>query len=68
LLAVGREALLARARFNAPLTESSLLSSMSATSAVWKPSTSRSTSAARWRGGSCWSAAMNASSIVSLVS
>ena len=33
-----------------------------ATSAPEKPSTSQRISAARWRGGSCWSAAMNASS------
>ena len=40
-----------RARLSAPLTESSLESSMPATSAAWKPSTSRSNSAARWRRG-----------------
>jgi hypothetical protein len=37
-------------------------------SAVRKPSTSPSTSAARWRGGRCWSATMNESSIDSLAS
>jgi hypothetical protein len=39
---------------------------MVATSAVLKPSTSRSRSAERWRGGSRWSPATKASSIDSL--
>ena len=58
----------ARARCRALLTEASLVSSISATSAARKPSTSRSTSTARWRGGRCCRAATNASSTASLVS
>ena len=58
----------ARARFSAPLTDDSLLSSISATSAARKPSTSRSTSTARWRGGRCWSAATKASDTASRAS
>ena len=49
-------------------TASSDVSSITATSAARKPSTSRSTSVVRWRGGRCWSAATKASSIASFCS
>ena len=50
------------ARFD---TDAGVVSSTRATSAPEKPSTSRRISTARWRGGSSWSAAMNASSTLS---
>jgi hypothetical protein len=58
----------ARARFSALVTESSVVSSMSATSAARNPRTSRRTSTARCRGGSDCTAAMNASEIDSVAS
>ena len=65
----GRERpMVARARCSALFTDASLTSSMSATSPDRKPSTSRSTSAARCRGGSFCTAATNASAIVSRAS
>ncbi len=60
--------MVARARCSALFTEASLTSSMSAASEDRKPSTSRSTSAARCRGGSFCTAATNASAIVSWAS
>ena len=60
--------MVARARCSALFTEASLLSSMSATSAARKPSTSLSTSTARCRGGRCWTAVTKASAIASLAS
>ena len=55
----------ARARCNALFTDATLPSSSSAVSAAGQPSTSRRISTARCRGGRCWIAARNASSIVS---
>ena len=55
----------ARARWSALFTEATLVSSSSATSAAFQRSTSHRISTARWRGGRCWSAATNASRIVS---
>ena len=63
-----RASSVALARCRALFTDVSLLSSMSATSAARKPITSRSTSAARCRGGSCCSPATNARASDSLVS
>jgi ATP-dependent exoDNAse (exonuclease V) alpha subunit len=57
-----------RARCSALLTQTSLLASISATSAARKPSTSRSTRTARCCGGRCWRAATNASDTASFVS
>ena len=50
-----------RARWSALVTDDSLTSSISATSAARNARTSRSTSTARWRGGRRCSATMNAS-------
>jgi hypothetical protein len=55
----------ARARCSALLTAATLKSSSPAVSLVDQPTTSRRISTARWPGGRCWIAAMNASSIVS---
>ena len=63
-----RRARVARARLSELAADSSVAWRMSAVSAVLKPSTSRSTSTARWRGGSSCSAVMNASEIVSTAS
>ena len=60
-----RASSVARARCSALLTEASLPSSISATSAARKPSTSRSTSTARWRGGRCCRPVTNASATAS---
>ena len=57
-----------RARCSALVTDASVSSSISATSAARKPSTSRRTSTARWRGGRRCSATMNASPIASRAS
>jgi hypothetical protein len=54
-----------RARWSALLTDATVVSSVAATSAAEKPSTSRQMSTARWRGGSSCRAAMNASSTLS---
>jgi hypothetical protein len=54
-----------RARWSALLTEATLVSSASATSAAENPSTSRRIRTARWFGGSSCSAATNASSTAS---
>jgi hypothetical protein len=54
-----------RARCSALLTAATGMSSASPTSAAGQSSISRSISTARWRGGSSWMTAMNASSIVS---
>ena len=51
----------ARARWSALFTEATLVSSSSATSAAFQRSTSHRMSTARWRGGSCCSAATKAS-------
>src|SRR5215813_9379782 len=58
----------ARARLSALVTDSSVVSRMSAASRAWNPSTSRRTMAARWRGGSSCRAVMSASDIDSIVS
>ena len=50
------------------LTAASLVSRISATSAAWKPSTSRRTRTARCCGGRCWRPPTNASAIASLFS
>ena len=55
----------ARARWSALLTDATLVSSSSATSAAFQRSTSHRISTARWRGGRCCRAATNASRIVS---
>ena len=55
----------ARARWSALLTDATLVSSSSATSLERQRSTSHRISTARWRAGRCWSAATNASRIVS---
>ena len=55
----------ARARCSALLTDATLVSSSAAVSFADQPSTSRTISTARGRGGRCWIATMNASSIVS---
>ena len=57
-----RSSTVARARWSALLTDCGVVSSESAVSLAEKPSTSRRISAARWRGGRCWSAATKASS------
>jgi hypothetical protein len=54
-----------RARCRALVTDATLSPSASAVVAAGQPRTSRRISAARWRGGRCWTATMNASSIVS---
>ena len=51
----------ARARWSALLTDATLVSRSSATSAAFQRSTSHRMRTARWRGGSCWSAATKAS-------
>ena len=51
----------ARARCSALFTEATLVSRSSATSAAFQRRTSQRMSTARWRAGSCWSAATNAS-------
>ncbi len=56
----------ARARCTALFTDATLPSSRSAVCLAGQPSTSRKISTARCRGGRCWIAARNASSIVSL--
>jgi hypothetical protein len=60
--------IVALARCKALFTDASLVSSMPATSTEGKPSASRSSRTARCRGGRCWTAATNASAIVSLAS
>ena len=57
-----------RARCSALFTETSVTPSISATSPARKASTSRSTSTARWRGGSAAAAVTNASPIASRAS
>ena len=56
-----------RARCRALVTAASVRPRCSAVCRAGQPSTSRRTSTARRRGGRCWRAAMNASSIVSRV-
>ncbi len=63
-----RRARVARARLSALATESVVAWRMPAVSARLKPSTSHSTTTARWRGGSSCSAVMNASEIASVAS
>ena len=60
-----RSASLARARCSALLVAGRLVSSSSEVSRGDQPITSHSNTAARWRAGSSWTTAMNASSIVS---
>ena len=55
----------ARARCSALLTDATLVSSSSATSAAFQRRTSQRIRTARWRGGRCCSAATNARRIVS---
>jgi hypothetical protein len=55
-----------RARCNALFTDATVVSSCSAASAAENASTSRRISTARWVAGRCRSAAMNASSTLSL--
>ena len=57
--------IVSRARCRAELAAATDVPSIDAVSAAGSPSTSRASSAARCRGGSTWSAARNASSIVS---
>src|SRR6266498_1844113 len=59
---------LARARLRALVTDSTVESSMPATSSAWKPRTSRRTSTATWRGGRTWSAVTKAREIASVCS
>jgi carboxymethylenebutenolidase len=59
---------LARARLRAPLTDSTVASSMPATSLAWKPRTSRRMSTATWRGGSTCRAVTKASEMDSACS
>ena len=54
-----------RARCRALFTDTTLVSSSSATSVAFQRSTSRRISTARWRAGRCCSAATNASRMVS---
>src|SRR2546430_10785153 len=54
-----------RARCSALFTDATLVSSSSATSFAFQRRTSHRISTARWRGGRCWSAATNASRMVS---
>ena len=58
----------ARARWSALLTDATVVSRSSATSVACQRSTSHRISTARCRGGRCWSAATNASRIVSRAS
>ena len=58
-------AITAWARWRAELTAADVVSSASAVSAAVQRSTSRRISTARWRGGRCCRAAMNASRMVS---
>ena len=55
----------ARARLSALVTASSVSPSSSAASLARYPRTSRSSSTARWFGGSSWTAVTNASEMVS---
>ena len=61
------ESRVALARCSALLTDATLVSRSSATSAAFQRSTSQRIRTARWRGGRCCSAATNASRIVSRV-
>ena len=63
-----RRSRLARARLRALLTDSTVESSMPATSLAWKPRTSRKMSTASWRGGRTCSAVTKASEIDSVCS
>jgi hypothetical protein len=61
-----RRCRLARARLRALLTDSTVESSMSATSLAWYPSTSRKMSTARWRAGRTCSAVTKAREMASV--
>ena len=65
MLAGSRSFIVARARCSALFTAATLISSTAAVSFADQSSASRRIRTARWRGGRCWIAARNASSIVS---